>query len=51
MDGELTLHVKIRLPSEYFTDGRYESAERFVYEKLKELAEGLEGTLYDVEIK
>lgn len=51
MNGELTLHVKIRLPREYFTDERYDSTERFVREKLQELAEGLEGNLDDVEIK
>lgn len=49
---ELTFHVQIHnIPDEYFSDEQYDNTVSCVYEKLQEIADGLEGTLYDVEMK
>jgi hypothetical protein len=49
---ELTFHVQIHnIPDKYFSDDSYSITMAFVKEKLQEIADGLEGTLYDVEMK
>lgn len=49
---ELTFHVQINnIPDEYFSDDQYDVTTQFVREKLQEIADGLEGNLYDVEMK
>jgi hypothetical protein len=49
---ELTFHVQIHnIPDECFSDDQYSFTMSWVKEKLQEIAEGLEGNLYDVEMK
>jgi len=48
---ELTFHVQIHnIPDEYFSDEQSDNTDSWVREKLQEIADGLEGNLYDVEI-
>ena len=48
---ELKLYITInQIPKEYF-NGRYENTEDFILEKVMEIVDGLEGNLYDLEIK
>jgi hypothetical protein len=49
---ELTFHVQIHnIPEHYFSDDVYGITMIWVKQKLQEIAEGLEGNLYDVEMK
>ena len=49
---EITLHVSIdKIPSQYVSDELYDSTMSFIKEKVAEIVEGLEGNLYDLEIK
>jgi hypothetical protein len=49
---ELNFHVTINeIPDEYFNDENYTSHKEYIISMLKELADGLEGALYDFEIK
>jgi hypothetical protein len=48
---ELTFHVQINnIPDRYLSDDQYDFTMQFVKHMLQEVAEGLEGTLYDVEM-
>jgi hypothetical protein len=48
---EITFHVQIHnIPDDYFSDDQYGFTMDFVKERLQEIADGLDGTLYDVEM-
>jgi hypothetical protein len=48
---ELTFHVQIHnIPDELFSDDNYRITMDWVREKLQQIADRLEGTLYDVEM-
>jgi hypothetical protein len=49
---EMTLHVTInQIPDSYFTDEQYDNTHDNVIAKIMEIVEGVEGSLYDIEIK
>ncbi len=49
---EMTLHVTInKIPHNYFTDEEYDNTHEYVIAKIMEIVEGVEGSLYDIEIK
>ena len=48
---ELKLYITInQIPKEYF-NREYKSTEDFILEKVMEIVNGVEGNLYDLEIK
>lgn len=49
---EITLHVSInKVPNQYVSDELYDSTMSFIKEKIAEIVDGVEGNLYDLEIK
>jgi hypothetical protein len=43
--------VEIDCPEEYYSEEKYTNTLKFISESIKELAEGLEGEVYDIEYK
>lgn len=49
---EMTLHITINnIPEEYFSDEQYDATKKYVKEKIDTIVDGLDGHLYDLEIK
>lgn len=51
MNTELKFYVEIRMPAKYQSDEYYDSTIDLVREKVKEIADEVEGRVIDLEIK
>lgn len=49
--AEVTMHVTLKVPKNFNDDEHYEENHRILVEAMRELAEKVGGTIYDLEIK
>lgn len=51
MSTEITLHLTICIPDDYMVDGNWKDTRNYIKDSAQELAENLEGSIIDLEIK
>lgn len=51
MTTQLKFYVTLDVPSDVFSDDNLNATYEFVRESVQEIAEGLQGSVYDLELK